>query len=178
MGVHLPSRNSTCLKQSCVDLLQGQKACLCCPPQMAYPKVSSCKASGIALVEEQLSRNSSCLSWINLAKLLSAAEKIYWFLHMDCSGLFSQLLFIKSCCANSSSKQNSSPCSFSVRNTEMFNIILLFWDPRCWKYNAYGKKIIPMCIFSKDFMLKPETKHELSSGNLIRNRLKVWKYWK
>lgn len=41
-----------------------------CPPQMVYPKVSCCKASGIALAEQWLSRTSSCVSWINLAKLL------------------------------------------------------------------------------------------------------------
>lgn len=42
------------------------------PPQMANPKVSCCKTSGM---EERLGRNSSCLSWVNLAKLFRVLQK-------------------------------------------------------------------------------------------------------
>lgn len=114
-----------------------------CPPQMVYPKVSCCKASGIALAEQWLSRTSSCVSWINLAKLLRVLQKRSTRFYIWIALAF----FLSYCLLNPVAQTvvlNRTPVHavfwIATEAKGMFNKILLFWDSRCWKQNVQGIK--------------------------------------
>lgn len=86
--IYLPSRKSSFLEHSCVDSLQGQWACLCSIPHRQH-KNQVLLLQGKWHSTHRKTQQEQFLSFLNkpCRVIQSAAEN--WFLHVDCSGLFS-----------------------------------------------------------------------------------------